>query len=135
MNCIFCEIIENRADAEILYEDDYVMAFLDIRPFNLGHALVIPKIHIESFLDVDEIYLGKMIKVVQKVSAACQKALKADGFNILSNNGASAGQTIYHCHFHIIPRFKTDGFKFKMNLKEYEEGEMKEYADSIKKIL
>ncbi|HRI47999.1 MAG TPA: HIT family protein, partial [Ignavibacteriaceae bacterium] len=106
-----------------------------IRPFNYGHSLVIPKNHYENFSEVTEEDLFPMIKSVQEISKAIKSSLNADGFNVLSNNGAAAGQTIYHCHFHIIPRFTSDGFKFKMNLKEYSEDEMKEVAVKIKKYL
>lgn len=135
MSCIFCDIVAGTEKAEILFDDEKVLAFLDIRPFNYGHSLVIPKKHYENFSDVTEEDLFPMIKSVQEISKAIKSSLNADGFNVLSNNGAAAGQTIYHCHFHIIPRFNSDGFKFKMNLKEYSEEEMKEVAFKIKKYL
>lgn len=135
MSCIFCDIVAGTEKAEILVDDEKVLAFLDIRPFNYGHSLVIPKKHYENFSDVTEEDLFPMIKSVQEISKAIKSSLNADGFNVLSNNGAAAGQTIYHCHFHIIPRFTSDGFKFKMNLKEYSEEEMKEVAFKIKKYL
>lgn len=135
MSCIFCDIVAGTEKAEILFDDEKVLAFLDIRPFNYGHSLVIPKKHYENFSDVTEEDLFPMIKSVQEISKAIKSSLNADGFNVLSNNGAAAGQTIYHCHFHIIPRFTSDGFKFKMNLKEYSEEEMKEVAFKIKKYL
>lgn len=135
MNCIFCDIVNRLENAEILYEDNETMAFLDIRPFNHGHSLVIPKNHYNNFLEVSNEDLSAMMKLVQKLANSVKTSLNADGYNILSNNGIAAGQTIFHCHFHIIPRFNSDGFKFKMNLKEYEENEMKEIAFKIKENL
>jgi histidine triad (HIT) family protein len=135
MNCIFCDIVNRIEKAEILYEDNNTLAFLDIRPFNQGHSLIIPKNHITNFLEASTDDLSAMMQVLQKVTDAVTTALKADGYNILSNNGVAAGQTIFHCHFHVIPRFNSDGFKFKMNLKEYEENEMREIALKIKEKL
>ncbi|MDP2301085.1 MAG: HIT family protein [Ignavibacteria bacterium] len=135
MNCIFCDIVNRLENAEILYEDNETMAFLDIRPFNHGHSLVIPKNHYSNFLEVSNEDLSAMMKLVQKLANSVKTSLNADGYNILSNNGIAAGQTIFHCHFHIIPRFNSDGFKFKMNLKEYEENEMREIAFKIKENL
>jgi len=135
MNCIFCDIVNRSEKAEILYEDSETLAFLDIRPFNQGHSLVIPKNHFNNFLEVPVNDLSAMIKVVRKVASAVNNSLNADGYNILSNNGVAAGQTIFHCHFHVIPRFAADGFRFKMNLKEYEENEMRNIANKIRENL
>ncbi len=135
MDCIFCDIINKKLNAEILYEDEFTISFLDINPMNYGHALVIPKSHFENFLDVKEEYLSPVIKVTQHVSKAIKLSLKPDGINIIANNGAAAGQSIYHFHFHIIPRFSDDGFKPKLNLKKYKNGNIKIFGDKIRSDL
>lgn len=132
MNCIFCKIIEKQSKAEILYEDEKVIAFLDVNPLNYGHALVVPKIHCENFLEVPEEFIPDMFTAVQKVTAGIVKAVNPDGFNILSNNGRLAGQSVFHCHFHIIPRYIQDGHKFRMSFKKYNNNGMKEIAEKIK---
>ncbi len=134
MDCIFCDIANKKEDAEILFENEHVISFLDIRPVNFGHTLVIPKIHYENFLSVPQNQLNELIDITQYLSKYIKQGLNADGFNIIVNNGAAAGQTIYHFHFHIIPRLEKD-FNFKPNFKIYAYGKMKEYADIIRDIL
>ncbi len=135
MNCIFCDIIDEKAHAEILYEDKDIISFLDIRPVNFGHTLVIPKAHYENFTTVPGDTLMKLVSITQLMSDAIVKSLKPDGFNLIANNGAAAGQTIYHFHFHIIPRYFKDDFNFKLNLKNYIDSSMHEYADKIRLAL
>ncbi|MFA6597814.1 MAG: HIT family protein [Ignavibacteriaceae bacterium] len=135
MQCIFCDIVQKTAKAEILFEDDKIISFLDINPFNVGHSLVIPKTHYANFLDVPSDLFGEIFSVVQQLTKGVVNGLQADGYNILSNNGRAAGQSVFHCHFHIIPRFKTDGYKFKMDLKKYGNGEMNIIAEKIKSAI
>jgi len=132
MNCIFCNIVKGKEKAEILFENNSTISFLDIRPLNFGHSLVIPKKHYENFYDVTEEDLHSVIKATQFVTSAIKNRLIPDGINIISNNGSSAGQTIYHFHFHIIPRFKNDQFTFRPQFKDYSEGMMREFADKIR---
>lgn len=103
-NCIFCAIAAGEIPSFKVYEDDLVLAYLDINPFALGHTLVIPKAHTTGLLDTPPETLKDIIVRVQKVAAHIKAALPCDGFNILQNNGASAGQTVPHVHFHIVPR-------------------------------
>lgn len=131
MNCIFCDIVNGRGEAEILYENENVISFLDIRPVNYGHALVIPKKHYENFTALPAEELANLISATQFLSSKIKSSLDAEGFNIIVNNGVAAGQTIFHFHFHIIPRFSND-FKFKPIFKSYENGNIKEYAEKIR---
>ncbi len=133
MDCIFCNIAERKAQAEILYEDDKVISFLDIRPVNYGHSLVIPKKHYDKFEDVPLELLNETMRVAKIISQAITKSINPDGFNILANNGKAAGQTVYHFHFHIMPRFSNDVFTFKLNLKSYSDELLTEYANKIRK--
>jgi histidine triad (HIT) family protein len=135
MSCIFCDIIKKKEKAEILFEDQSTISFLDIRPLNFGHSLVIPKNHYENFYQVPVNDLSAVIKSTQDLTNAIIKCIKPDGINIISNNGSSAGQTIYHFHFHIIPRFKNDHFSFRPHFKDYSVGLMKEYADKIRSAI
>lgn len=134
MECIFCNIAERKAEAEIVFEDEKILAFLDIEPVNYGHTLVVPKAHFDNFLTVPKDELRRLTVATQHIAGAVKRSMDADGFNIVSNNGDSAGQTVYHFHFHIIPRFKSD-FALKPNLKTYGEGEMKTYADQIRSFV
>jgi histidine triad (HIT) family protein len=105
MNCIFCKIIEGSIPAAILFEDDSVIAFLDIAPFEKGHFLVLPKHHAVLLTDLPEDLLTHTMLIAKKLAANLLKALPCDGFNMLQNNGTCASQTIPHVHIHIIPRF------------------------------
>ena len=110
-DCIFCKILNNEIPSTKLYEDESVYAFLDIRPISKGHALVVPKRHSETFLDMASEDIDSLFKTTQKVATAVMEAMNADGFNIGMNNFPAAGQEVPHSHVHIIPRFSDDGLK------------------------
>ena len=112
-NCIFCAIAAGEIPSFKVYEDDDVLAYLDINPFSEGHTLVIPKIHATGMLDASDELLATVVARVKKVAAHLKTALPCDGFNILQNNGAAAGQTVRHIHFHIVPRHNGDALEFK----------------------
>jgi len=112
-DCVFCAIASGEIPSFKVYEDDLVLAYLDINPFTKGHTLVIPKEHVTGLLDADEALLAAVIARVKKVAAHLKQALPCDGFNILQNNGAAAGQTVMHLHFHIVPRYEGEPFTFK----------------------
>ncbi len=103
-DCIFCKIVHKKAPATLLYEDDEVMAFLDIRPVSEGHSLVIPKAHYETIFDIPEELLGKVHKIAKKIAQAVEKGIQAEGISIIQQNGRAANQDIFHLHVHVIPR-------------------------------
>ena len=103
-NCVFCAIAAGEIPCFKVYEDDLVLAYLDINPFSEGHTLVIPKAHSEGLLDTPDETLVAVLDRVKKIAAHLKEALPCDGFNILQNNGEAAGQTVKHIHFHILPR-------------------------------
>ena len=109
--CIFCKIASGEIPCFKLYEDELVLAYLDINPFSTGHTLVIPKRHCEGMQDADPDLLAQMILRVRKVAVHIKEVLPCDGFNILQNNGAAAGQTVNHMHFHIVPRLAADAMQ------------------------
>ncbi len=135
MECIFCKIIARELPAEILYEDDGIMAILDINPMNFGHALVMPKMHCENILETPTYLIPGIFTLSQEIAIAIKSALCADGINIISNIGEAAGQTIFHTHIHIIPRHTDDGFKFRLNLKKYRDDELERVALKIRQSL
>jgi histidine triad (HIT) family protein len=130
MDCLFCKIVGGEIPSVKVYEDDHTFAFLDIQPNNIGHTLVIPKDHSENIYTISEESFCNTMKTVRKVAIAIKKAVSADGINIAMNNEASAGQAVFHSHIHIIPRFKTDGYKHWPHVK-YKDGEDKEIANKI----
>lgn len=133
MSTIFTKIINREIPAEILYESDTVISVIDIMPIHYGHALIIPKKEYKNFLEVPESELGDLMRVTQKVAQALVTAFNLEGFNFFANNGEVAGQSVYHFHIHVTPRYKDDGISFHRNLKKYESPQkMKEVADKIR---
>lgn len=107
--CIFCLIARGDIPCAKVYEDESVLAFLDLSPVHPGHTLVIPKAHYKDMLEVPCELAPAVFSALKKVGAAVMKATGATGFNVMQNNGLSAGQTMFHIHWHIIPRFDGDG--------------------------
>lgn len=133
-NCIFCKIIKKQIPAEIIYEDNKTIAFLDIAPIHPGHALIISKEHHETFLQTPDELACHMLAVVKKIANAVIKATGAQGINIGINNGNAAGQIVMHTHYHVIPRFTNDGLKHWPQ-QAYKEGQMTTIAQRIKNNL
>jgi histidine triad (HIT) family protein len=134
MDCIFCDIASKISEAEIVFENEKVIAFLDINPVNYGHTLIIPKNHFDNFLTIPTDELAELTKLSQYIAGSVKRALKADGFNIISNNGLSAGQSVFHFHYHIIPRYEND-FLLRPRTIEYKENEIKSYSEKIKESI
>ncbi|MBR0457677.1 MAG: HIT family protein [Victivallales bacterium] len=135
-DCVFCKILRGEIPNTTIYEDDMVLAFLDIAPYNLGHTVIIPKTHCVSSTELDPEYLCAMIKVAPKIGAAVLRATKAEGFHIVQNNGRAAGQTVPHVHFHVMPRFAGDGVIFSSSGVKYDSPEaMQELASKVRTVL
>ncbi len=132
--CIFCKVIKGELPASKIYEDSDVLAFLDIKPVNPGHTLIIPKSHFESIHDTPDELVAKMSIVAKKIAGAIQMKLGAEGVNIGMNNGTAAGQIVFHAHIHVMPRYGTDSFKLWAG-KEYRAGERERVAEKIKSVL
>jgi histidine triad (HIT) family protein len=130
-DCIFCKIIAGNMSAEIIYEDENAIAFLDIKPTNPGHVLVVPRRHYRNVFDATEDVLRHMTTTVKRLSTPIFKAVEAHGLNLIMNNEPAAGQLVFHAHIHMVPRFETDGFRHWKG-KAYKKGEMAEVARKIK---
>lgn len=107
--CLFCKIVMGEIPSEKIHEDSEVIAFLDINPRNPGHTLVVPKKHYETILEMPENEAAELFKTVKKIAVAVKKGMKADGISIGQSNERAAGQVIPHVHFHVIPRFLSEG--------------------------
>lgn len=103
-DCLFCAMAAGEIPARKIYEDDTVFACLDINPCAPGHTLVFPKAHARDLLDAAPELAAAVLERVRKIAAHLKEALPCEGFNVLQNNGACAGQSIFHLHFHIVPR-------------------------------
>ncbi|MBY9010900.1 MAG: HIT family protein [Candidatus Lokiarchaeota archaeon] len=130
--CIFCQIVEKKIPSQILFENDTNLAFLDIFPISKGHTIVIPKNHYNNLEDIPVIELADLYKVVKNISSIIYKKLKIDGYNILQNNFAAAGQVINHFHVHLIPRSREDGkFRLIIPREQSREEELKQVLKTI----
>ena len=110
-NCIFCKIANGEIPSATVYEDDRFRAILDMGPASKGHTLILPKEHFKDVCALDEGYASRVLSLGGKIGAAMKKSLGCSGFNLVQNNGASAGQTVFHFHMHLIPRYKDDDVK------------------------
>ena len=133
MDCIFCKIIAGQIPSFKVYEDENVLAFLDIAPVNSGHTLVVPKKHFTNLEEISKDELCQLAVAIKKVGKAIKDGLGAEGYNVMENNDPIAGQIVPHLHFHVIPRRSGDGLKLWPQGK-YGPGEAEEAVKKIKDI-
>ncbi|OGE80081.1 MAG: hypothetical protein A2660_00320 [Candidatus Doudnabacteria bacterium RIFCSPHIGHO2_01_FULL_45_18] len=133
-DCVFCKIIAGEIPSDKVYEDEFVLSFLDLHPVMPGHTLIMPKQHSDGFLSTDDEILRQLVPEMKKIAKAVMQVTSAHGVNISTNHGAAAGQSVFHLHFHIIPRFDKDGLK-PWPHQESEPKSRKEIAEAIKKQL
>jgi len=105
-DCIFCKIAAGEIPSRKIYEDSDLIAIMDLNPTSKGHSLIIPKEHCTNIYDIDEDIAAKVMKTAKKLATKMTVALNCDGFNLLQNNGETAGQTMFHFHMHLIPRYQ-----------------------------
>jgi len=134
-DCVFCKIVAGEIPVTRIYEDEVVLAFLDIGPVSDGHTLLISKQHFQRMHDCPAEFLGQVCSRLGKVAKAVAGAMAAEGYNVLCNNGRAAGQLVEHLHFHIIPRNSGDGVFDQWPSYKYAEGKMKAVAEKIRKCL
>ena len=139
-DCIFDKIISKEIPAHIVYEDEVVIAFLDLGQVTPGHTLVVPKKHVKDIFEYDEDLVAKVMTKLPKISRAVRRAFPDMlGLNMLNNNGQAAGQTVFHSHIHLIPRYQGDsdgfGWSFADNSKSYTAEEFSARAAAIASAL
>ena len=119
-DCIFCKIISGNASASLVYSDDIVVAFMDIRPVNLGHLLVVPRRHAPLMADVTPDEAAAMMRVAQRATVALRTStLKCEGVNFFLADGEAAMQEVFHAHLHVFPRFRGDNFGLRFSPEYY----------------
>ena len=133
--CIFCKIAGGDIPAATVYEDDHFRVILDVAPAAKGHALILPKNHFSDLWELGEEEASEALKLAAKITAAQKKALNCDGINVLQNNGVAAGQSVFHFHMHLIPRYADDKVEIPWKTLSYAEGEMEEVCAKIKAAL
>ena len=125
-NCIFCKILAGEIPSTAVYEEDDFKAILDVNPAARGHVIILPKNHAANIYELPDEDASKIMIVAKKIATAIEKAYHCDGVNILQNNGEAAGQTVFHLHVHVIPRFKGDTVNIG-----WKQGDMPEDLDAI----
>jgi len=130
-SCIFCRIAQKQVPASLVYEDENVVALLDIKPLNEGHTLVIPKAHYKSIFEIPLDLVAYLHGVTKKIAFAVKKATGADGISISQQNGKAAGQEIFHLHVHVIPRY--EGQKLP-SFSEVSEADREKLSQTVAKI-
>ncbi len=133
-DCIFCKLANGDIPTRKIYDDDEFAVFMDASPASKGHALVVPKDHYCCLFEIPEEKAAKAIKIAKKVAEKMKEELNIDGLNIVQNNGEVAGQTVFHFHMHVIPRYKDDDNKgvIKWNQHEFDDATMDELQKKLK---
>ena len=132
-DCIFCRIISGEIPSTTIYENSKFKVIMDIAPANKGHVLILPKEHYDNIYDIDTATAGELFELAAMTARALKSVLDCDGMNILQNNGPVAGQTVFHFHMHIIPRYEGDTVNIGWKELSYEDGEMEQLREAIRK--
>ncbi len=130
-NCIFCKIANGDIPSKTLYEDEEFRVILDLGPATKGHGLILPKEHFKNLYELPEEKAAKVMKLAKRMAATMTEKLSCDGFNLVQNNGEVAGQTVFHFHMHLIPRYKEDGQKIGWEAKAPTQEELEEIKNII----
>lgn len=134
-DCIFCKIADGQIPSCTVYEDEDFRVILDIAPAAKGHALILPKNHYDDLWALGEAESAKIMKLAAAVSKAQKEVMACDGINVLQNNGPAAGQSVFHFHMHLIPRYEEDGIVIPWETLNYEDGEAEQLCEAIKNAI
>ena len=132
-NCIFCKIANGEIPSRTLYEDDDFRVIMDLAPATKGHSLILPKNHYQNVYEIADDTAAKVLPLAKKMATLMTEKLGADGFNIVQNNNEVAGQTVFHFHVHLIPRYNDDNQSLVMKPQEMTDAQLDEIKDMIVK--
>lgn len=130
-NCIFCKIANGEIPSKTLYEDEKFRVILDLGPAARGHALILPKDHYANLYELPDETAGEVMKLAKKMATQMTERLGCEGFNLVQNNGELAGQTVFHFHMHLIPRYRDDGQKIGWKPGEVSQEELEEIRKQV----
>jgi histidine triad (HIT) family protein len=131
-DCIFCKVLAGEIPSERVYEDDHAVAVMDINPWTRGHAVVIPRKHAADVFEIDDDELEHVIVAAKRLATKMRDTLGCDGINLLQSNGRAAWQTIFHLHFHVIPRYDGDPLELPTRPQPAKPEELAEVAGEIR---
>lgn len=132
-NCIFCKIANGEIPSRTLYEDEDFRVIMDMAPATKGHSLIMPKNHYKNIYEIADDTAAKVFPLAKKMATLMTEKLGADGFNIVQNNNEVAGQTVFHFHVHLIPRYNDDNQSLVMKPQEVTDAQLDEIRDTIVK--
>ena len=131
-DCIFCKVLAGEIPSETVYEDEYAVAVMDINPWTRGHAVVIPRKHAANLFEIEDGELEHVVVAAKRLETMMRDTLGCDGINLLQSNGRAAWQTIFHLHFHVIPRYEDDPLELPTRPKPAEPEELAAVAEEIR---
>lgn len=131
-DCIFCKLANGDIPTRSIYEDEDFKVILDASPATKGHALILPKHHADNLYELEDATASKVLVLAKKLITSMTKKLNCQGFNVVQNNGATAGQTVLHFHMHLIPRYEGDGQKILWQPQSFDDQTMDEIRDLLK---
>lgn len=132
--CIFCKIANGEIPSATLYEDEDFRVILDLSPASRGHALILPKEHYANLYELDDAIAAKVLVLAKKLITTLTDILDCDGYNIVQNNGETAGQTVFHFHMHLIPRYKGDQVGLGWNMGELSDADKEDILKKVREI-
>lgn len=130
-NCIFCKIANGEIPSRTIYEDDDFRVIMDLAPATKGHSLILPKKHYKNIYEISDETAAKVLPLAKKMASLMTDKLGADGFNIIQNNNEVAGQTVFHFHVHLIPRYNDDNQSLVMKPQEMTDAQLDEIRDKL----
>jgi histidine triad (HIT) family protein len=131
-DCIFCKIAAGEAPAQIVYEDELTVAFMDLNPWTRGHALVIPRRHSRNLYDIEDQDLARTVQSAKRVALRARDALDCDGVNLINSSERAAWQSVFHFHVHVIPRYENDPLRLPGRPIDVGEGELAAVAKQLR---
>ena len=134
-NCVFCRIVRGEIPATTVYEDDMTLAFMDIGSVNPGHMLVAAKAHVENLYGVDDALAGALLRTTARVARAAKQALRPQGLSLFQANEKAGGQTVFHLHIHVLPRWEDDGMELAWPIKNPPREELERVAAQLRAAL
>ncbi|MEW5890552.1 MAG: HIT family protein [Pseudomonadota bacterium] len=134
-NCVFCRIVRGELPASVVYQDDLTMAIMDIGCVNPGHMLVIAKPHADNLYGVDDALAAALFRTAARMARAAEKTLKPEGVSVYQANGKAAGQTVFHVHIHVLPRWENDGMTLTWPMRNPPREELEKMAAQLRAAL
>jgi histidine triad (HIT) family protein len=134
-DCVFCRIVARQIPATVVFEDEHTLAFMDIGQVNPGHVLVAVKKHAENLYALDDTQAGAVLRAAARIARAIRDAFGPEGLSVYQANGKAAGQTVFHYHVHLLPRYAGDGMELTWPVKNPPREKLAEYAEKIRTSL